>query len=329
MRRICARVMLVFYCVGSSTLVGFCTEPEMAALVREASTVKRDEYRRVVISAERLHDPVVNIRMFMYEERLSIEERLTARILLSRLTYTNVFEKYQTTVESFRERQCSSRPIGTRPGLLSGIIYSFATSGPESKSVSERTGTRQIGIIKSPKYERVDRYTEEEVRVGRSRNEAARLAILEHFLKFAEEGSEYEQSELVDVVMRLWGENSHEKRADNIPIEVFVEAVAQDNTRSLSVRVSAITRLPLAKRKGEQELMLAVLVSPTTDNETEYQRVVRQAINYLKQHDFKALQNIATKSQWKRILIDESLGLPTRSVIKGSQDDEIIIHVPE
>jgi hypothetical protein len=137
MKRICARIMLVC-CMGSSPLVVFCAEPATAALVREASTVKGDAYRRVVSSAENLQDSAVNIRTLLAEEGLSPEERLTARILLSRLTYTNVFEKYQETVESFRQRQRSTRPIGTRPGFLSGIVYSFATSGPESRSVSVR-----------------------------------------------------------------------------------------------------------------------------------------------------------------------------------------------
>lgn len=320
-------MMLVCFCLGSSPLVVFCAEPGIAALVRQASTVKGDAYRHIVSSAENLRDPAVNIRTLLAEEGLSTEERLAARILLSRLTYTNVFEKYQETVESFRERQRSTRPIGTRPGLLSGIIYSFATCGPENKSVSVRTGTGQVGNIKSPKYEQVDRYTEGEVRAGRSRNEAARLAILEHFMKFAEEGSEYEQRELVDTVMRLWGEISHEKRADNIPVEVFVEAVAQDETRALSVRVAAITRLPSARRKGERELMLAVLASPNTDKETEHFHVVRQAIGYLKQHDRAALQDIATEIRWKRILIDEAIGLPTPSEFKANQDDEIVVEV--
>lgn len=328
MKRICARIMLVC-CMGSSPLVVFCAEPATAALVREASTVKGDAYRRVVSSAENLQDSAVNIRTLLAEEGLSPEERLTARILLSRLTYTNVFEKYQETVESFRQRQRSTRPIGTRPGFLSGIVYSFATSGPESRSVSVRTGTRWVGNIKSPKFEQVDRYTAEEVRAGRSRNEAARLAILEHFMKFAEEGSEYEQRELVDAVMRLWGENGHKKHADSISGEVFLEAIAQDETRALSVRVAALTRLPSARRKGERELMIAVLASPNTNSETEHYQVVRQAISHLKRHDPAALNDIATETRWKRLMIGEALGLSTPSEIMPNQDDEIIIDVQE
>lgn len=329
MKRICARIMLACCCMGSSPLVVFCAEPTTVALVREASAVKGDAYRRVVSLAENLEDSASNIRTLLAEDGLSPEERLAARILLSRLTYTNVFEKYQETVESFRQRQRSTRPIGTRPGAFSGIVYSFATSGPESRSVSVRTGTGWVGNIKSPKFEQVDRYTEEEVRAGRSRNEAARLAILENFMKFAEEGSEYEQRELVDAVMRLWGENGHKKHADSISGEVFLEAIAQDETRALSVRVAALTRLPSARRKGERELMIAVLASAKTDNETENQHVVRQAIDYLKQHDPGALKDIATKIQWKRILIDEALGHPTPPELKAEQDDEIVVEVQE
>ncbi len=255
------------------------------------------------------------------------QERLLTKIFEQRLSHGEVFEEYSEYIRSLRQRQQSQCPIGTRPGYIAGSLMAFAKQGIESRNVEEHVGWNETPNGMIQQTQTVLKHTEEEVKKGRARNRAARMAILEHFLKFADEGSEYEQRELIDSVNMLWGEKSLTSLDDGVPVESLLEDLSRDETRAPSVRVSAMTRLPLAKRKGEQELMLTVLASSKTDNETESLHVVRQAISYLKRHDPAVLKDFVTETSWKRILIDEAIGLSTPSEIKANQDEEIVVEV--
>ena len=287
--------------------------------------LRGNEYRERVAQLMVTRD----VHALLEGPRASQQERLITKIIVQRLSHAEVFEEYSEHLRLLRKRLESSHPTGTRPGYLAGSLMAFAKQGVESRDVEEHVGWNETSNGMIQQTQTVRKHTEEEVRNGRARNRAARMAILEHFLKFSDENSEYEQMELIDVVNLLWGEKSLTGMDDGVPVESLLEDLSRDETRGPSVRVSAITRLPLAKRKGERELMIAVLASAKTDNETENQHVVRQAVDYLKQHDPGALKDIATKIQWKRILIDEALGHPTPPELKAEQDDEIVVEVQE
>ncbi len=304
-------------------LVGYSAEPSMATRVREASLVKGDAYRSVVAAIDDMHEPATEIRALLDTEGLSTEERIIGRILLARLTSEEVFENYQSIIESFRKQQQSTRPLATTPGRLSGILYNFATAGPESKTVRVRQGTRRVGIITRGYYVQVEKFTDDEIRAGKSRNLAARMAIHEHLLKFAEEGSEYEQCELVHAVTRLWEVNNQETHPEGIPIVSFLDAVAQDQTRSPAVRVIAMTYLPPDIRSGDRELMRTVIESPETSDEERYHHVVRRAIAYLQDRDTDSIHDISTDTHWKRILLNEALGQPAPPRPPKAKEDEV------
>lgn len=186
-----------------------------------------------------------------------------ARFMLARIEHPEVF------ADLANETQKCRGPSGERPGFLSGVLFQFVKRGPESKYVEERirdkdgkpvfepsvasTGETKLKGMRA-KVIKVEKYTDAEVQTGIARNAAARQAVLEHFLKFLDDGDAYEQSEMVELVNRLWGRGRIKRTedlavVDNVPdADALIEAVFKDGSRPEAARMSAACCLPKTNR---------------------------------------------------------------------------------
>jgi len=234
--------------------------------------------------ADKLNDVVKGLKADSVDVR-------QARILLARLHYPDVFVEYDAFVKKWRK----DFPHGERSGFLAGTILNFTKKGPENKYVDEKSGRKTwevVGavtnkvILGDAVYKKVERFTAAEVQAGIARNAAARQAVLEHFLKFLDDGDAYEQSEIVDVVNRLWGRDRIKRNGDlavidNVPdAEALIEAVFKDGSRPEDVRQRAAFCLPDSKQPEIRAFMMSV-VTNTPSSYSQKADTVRRALAYL------------------------------------------------
>lgn len=190
-----------------------------------------------------------------------------AHILLARVKYPSIFSDYELGLQRFLKGAHDYRP-----GFLSGFLMNFTKLGPEHKVVDEyerdangkiyfterASSTNKVVGMRAVR-KKVEKYTDAEVQAGIARNAAARQAVLEHFLKFLDEGDPYEQSEVVDAVYRLWGSASLDRRKDEPLADDLIKSVYDDDSRSLFVRYMAALWLPKEKQGDFQGFMLNVV----------------------------------------------------------------------
>jgi hypothetical protein len=201
------------------------------------------------------------------------------RIFLARLNFSTVFVDYTTLIARWRRNY----PQNDRSGRLAGILLRFTKQGPENKFVEEYvrdengkiqfeaiSGANNVGTLRGMRIMRkmVEKYTDADVAMGIARNAAARQAVLEHFLKFLEEGDAYEQSEIVDLVSRLWGSMSSSDRRREEPLaDNLIEDVYNDGSRPVLVRYTAAMNLPENRQHGIQVLMLNIATNTMNTSE--------------------------------------------------------------
>jgi hypothetical protein len=250
----------------------------------------------------------------------SAESRI-AHILLARMQHSSVFKEFQICLSDFRKR---NKDRGQQ-GFFANQTLQFVRRGPESKYVAVGVGWEPLPaetnrptkiIMRQRKYEQQEKYTEADVKAGIARNAAARQAVLEHFLKFLDEGDAYEQSEMVDLINRLWGRERIKRDKDlavidNVPdADLLIEAVFKDGSRPEAARMQAAFCLPGSKQPEAQAFMLSVV----TNNPTAYQQshdMVRRALAYLEStastNTLAVLKNEITAPLWKREKIEKSI----------------------
>jgi len=242
-----------------------------------------------------------------------------ARFMLARIEHPEVFADLANEIQKWR------KPSGERPGFLSGVLFQFVKRGPESKYVEERVRDKDGKIVFEPsgstkgevklrgmraKLVRVEKYTDAEVQAGIARNAAARQAVLEYFIKFLVEGDAYEQSEMVDLVNRLWGRGRSQRTADLAVVDyvqdadALIEAVFHDGTRPAVARMCAAFYLPDAKRPEVQAFMLNVVTNnPTDDRGHQSEDMVNRALAYLESladaNALAVLKNQTNGPTWK------------------------------
>lgn len=243
----------------------------------------------------------------------SIESRIS-HILLARLEHASVFEEYQDFLFGFRNQSSGHG----QHGFLVSQALRFIHLGPENKFVAVGVGweplsadtNRQTKIImRQRKYVQQEKYTEAEVKAGIARNAAARQAVLEHFLKFLDEGDAYEQSEMVELVCRLWGRDRIKRTSDlavidNVPdADALIEAVLKDGSRPEAARMRAAYCLPDSKRVEVRTFMMSVVTNNPVSHRQSYD-VVGKALAYLESSadasDLAVLKSQTNAPSWKR-----------------------------
>jgi len=254
-----------------------------------------------------------------------------ARIMLVRLKHPEVFAEFANEIQKWREGEKSFQPRGGRPGFLSGMLMQFVKRGPENKYVEEHIRDEDEKIVFEPsgsskgeptlkglhaKRLKVEKYTDAEVQAGIARNAAARQAVLEHFLKFLDEGDAYEQSEMVELVNRLWGRNRSTRSGDLAVIDhvqdvdALMEGVFCDATNPAAARMRAAFCLADAKPTEVQAFMLNVVTNtPAEDMYHQSEAMVNGALAYLESsadaNTLAVLKNQTIGPAWKREKVEK------------------------
>ncbi len=113
----------------------------------------------------------------------SLKTQRQAQILMARMDSPEVFNEFLKWITDLRKR---SEVVSCRGAYFSGYILKFTKMGPESEYVWE-TGERHLTQHGWESEERkVKKYTDEDVKNGKARNAAERLAIVEYYLKFSD-----------------------------------------------------------------------------------------------------------------------------------------------
>lgn len=302
---------VLFACIGM-----VCVAPgqSQSHLFKDAVHATGYAYRQVItnlLASQNVAEQLDAVTKNMAADNADVRQ---ARIVLARLQYPNVFVGYEELIMKYRK----AFPRGERSGYLSGTILGFTRQGPESKYVDEKVGRKTWDVVGSATnrirwgdavYKKVEKYTDADVRAGIARNAAARQAVLEHFLKFLDEGDAYEQSEMVNLVNRLWGRERIKRTedlavVDNVPdADALIEAVFKDGSRPEAARMSAAYCLPDSKRLAVRAFMIGVVTNNPADHKQNYD-VVDRALVYLESgadaNELAVLKSQTNAPAWKR-----------------------------
>jgi hypothetical protein len=241
-------------------------------------------------------------------------ERRLAAILLTRMERPSVFDEVSKFVVETRKRPDAE---GRRGGYFAGCVWEFTARGLESKYVWE-TGPRRLTKNGWENEERkVEKYTDEEVGTGKARNAAARLAVVEYFLKFSGNFNDYETSEMLSVLKRLeygqYGRAGGKRPAGSIRTEDLIEDVLKDETADIPVRVAAVSLLPEDKldKVPVAGLMVKALQDEALQDDRKYRRTADTAAEFLRlygdRQNLSALKTNEPYAQWKRELVEKTM----------------------
>lgn len=265
-----------------------------------------------------------NIQGYLSQEPADRVNARHARILLARLQHPEVFAGLENEIQKWRDGEKSSNPRGGRLGFLSGLLLSYVNHGPENKYVHMRDDAEDKrnfvtnGLAVRGLYrKKVEKYTDVEVQAGIARNAAARQAVLEHFLKFLDEGDAYEQSEIVELINRLWGRASSKRTRDLAVIDhvqdtdALMEKVFRDASRPAAVRMRAAFCLADDKPTEVQAFMLNVVTNtPAEDMYRQSEAMVNEALAYLESSadatTLAVLKSHTNGPAWKREKIEKT-----------------------
>lgn len=278
-----------------------------------------DSYRKVMNTIITTEQNTNHLQSIIQQETPNNSKALHARILLAHIQHPAVFDEFISELKKWHLDPSNS--VGVRPGLMSGMLLRFAELGPESRYIEKRVGWEchdlkgeagNILTMRKPHYERIEKFTNVEVQAGIARNAAARQAILEYFLKFLDEASAYEQSEMVDLVHRLWGSTSSRLRKDELVADNLIDAVFRDESRPVAVRMRAAFYLPENRQDEVQEFMLNVVTNiPAVDSCYLDENMVNGALAYLEfsadTNTLAVLKGQTNAPAWKLKKIEKSI----------------------
>lgn len=240
-----------------------------------------------------------------------VETRLQAHILLARLENSKAFDEFKEVFQKLRDRpEAKCR----RVGYLSGQILSFTRLGHESRMSWERSGERHVGIMKAPRFEKVEKYTQRDVDLGATRNRAVRMAAVELLLKFSCTLSSYESIEFMSVLGGI--KDYYEHQADTSYsglIQDLILNIINDDKWPLPVRVDAVYKLSPDRwnRQFVTELMFKALQEYKSEDALEHQGTVYAACDFMKHfgnhEDLKILRGISLKNSEAQKLLDETI----------------------
>ena len=266
-------------------------------------------YRQALTNILIVQDAAKQLEDILKKETAGSTNALQARILLARQYHPHVFADYEELIKKMRKNY----PHGERPGFLSGTLLRFTKQGPENKYVDEKIGRKtwqDVGpatnkvVWSDAVYNKTEKYTDTEIQAGIARNAAARLAVLEHFLKFLDEGGPYEQSEMVDLAHRLWGNTCQEYRKDEPDADDLIESVYRDDSRPLLVRYTAVQMLPKKKQGDVHGFMLNVVSQSMATNFYKSDDLLNGALNYLESTaDAEALESLKRQTNGPKLKI--------------------------
>jgi len=290
------------------------------------SDVKQELFNRCVVSENTNYLHAVSL-LFQQQDtktflsnvtvsfHVQITDRRLADILLCRMEYPQVFCEVAKYVSSMRKKPDA---ISGRPGYLSGFLWTFAGKEPEDKYVDEQCGTKFVGIIETPTYKKVEKYSDQKVAQGKALNLAAQYALVEYYLKFSGDFNNYEMAEMLECMQKLEKGGFPEKgqrRQGHVITKDLLEAAAVDSKRPISVRIKALSLLPPKEvdLQAIAALEFAALADPTLldeNNKIHYDTIFK-ACSFFKDfgtaEDLMKLKSLTHKDKWRSKLADEAI----------------------
>jgi hypothetical protein len=287
-----------------------CAGNESERLFRECVTSKGEAYEQaasLLLAQEDVDEYLAQIRMRQAPDEP--EGRICA-ILTARREHPSVFEAYRALIQDLRNRRPLEGMKGS-PGLLGSPIQEFMFEGPRSKWITKPGEPKLTKFGWESETVRVEKYTAEEVAAGRARNEAARHAVLEHFLKHLGEASEYERLELLDLVLQYWVNRKQRfstrgERWNND----LIEGLMEDESQPWPVRIQASLYLTKERRKDVLALLCSAFESADTSDRDRNYRFLADAGTILAtlgaREDIARLTKLRDVPPWKRMLIERA-----------------------
>lgn len=305
---------MVFLPVAVSVAVETPTLPGFS----DATTKTGKPYRETVAVVINDTNAVEHLERVLHQESADSVNARHARILVARIQHPEVFAEFANEIHKWRQGEESSQPRGGRPGFLSGMLMAFVNRGPENRFFDEKVGRRQTAFGNRPDFKKVEKYTDAEVAAGIARNAAARQAVLEHFLKFLDEGDGYEQSEMVELVNRLWGRNRDQRiqdltMVDNMAdVDALIESVFIGDSHTAAARMHAAFCLADANKPEVQTFMLQVVTNtPPDDIYHQSEEMLNRALAYLESsadaNGLAVLKSQTNGPAWKREKIEKTI----------------------
>jgi len=313
-------ISVVSICAGTVIAETFLPQGFADAIAKSGKS-----YLDAVAVVTNVVEATVQLKAILAQEPAVSTNARLARIMLARVEHPEIFGGFNSELQTWKAQS------GKRPGFLSGALLQFVKRGPEDKYVEDYVRDNNGKIVFEPsgsakgsvklkgmraKSVRIEKYTDIEVQAGIARNAAARQAVLERFLKLLDEGDAYEQSEMVDLINRLWGRDRIKRTVDltvvdNVPdADALFEAVFKDLSRPEAARMRAAYCLPNSKKLEVRAFMLGVV----TNNPAEYKQsydVVDRALVFLESgadaNELAVLKSQTNAPAWKREKIEKTI----------------------
>lgn len=176
-------------------------------------------------------------------------EQWRTRIAEARRSWPEAFDGIDAVVAAYRTRDPGTEWIR---GVYCHAMLKQTVAGPTQPVVSEVDADADAAMSENSRIKvnglhrkLVSRFSEKAVEIGRARNAAARMAVLDRFLNAMSDGDIYEQVELLDAMHALWGRREMRNaqqwgKEDGIPdVNILLAGVMSDSSRPSEVRQRA------------------------------------------------------------------------------------------
>ncbi len=294
------------------------------ATIEEVCNLQGAAYREAITTMLREYG-ADTLEQLLHDRHREDPQTWQIRILLARNHRPDVFAELEQELNAWR----SERHDRVLRWQLTHRLFLFTRRGPESRYTVETDGWEHLpdksargkgqSIILQPKRRQVERFSEEEVAKGIERNHAARLAILEHFLKFMDDDTPYEQSEMVLLVARLWGRGWNIGRpktavpAPSPDVDYLLNLVFSDSSRPFEARFNAADNLAETRPREVCTFMLETVTNMPANTVCRSQmELMEQALFRLywlaDANDCAALMSQTNGPAWRKERIRVTVG---------------------
>ena len=237
------------------------------------------------------------------------------RILNARRRCPEVFEEMWPILQWAREWPVRENvDCWYRIGYIAGTLRMFCRTGPDSRNAQPTAFDRNgAPVPPSAKAE----YSDMEIFNGQTRNQAARMAVLELFMKGMNLLNGREQAEIVLYIDDAWSLGND---ALTFPVHAMLAEVSRSD------EYSAIARLFAMKHRDDKNLLHDIYSRLLLDSESPYNDFyygyVQEAVKFLKENHPEELEKVETDLPWKKEIIDKALGRPVTPWRRDEADQE-------
>jgi len=282
---------------------------------QECLTNQSTHYLQAVTNLFKESDSRRFLSRLASSDRETIEVQRQAQIVIARMERPELFNEFSRSIEELRKKPDA---VDCRGAYFSSCLLKFTKMGLESEYVREK-GERHLTQNGWETEElKIKKYSPTDVEKGKAQNEAAQLALVEYYLKFSSNFSDYEMTEMLSCLKTLEKGNvskDGQRIQGHVVTKDLIETAAADTTRTIPVRIKAMSLLPSneVNMRTFSELEFAALTDPALhdeNNKTHYSTVSAVCaffIDFGTGDDLSRLETLAPKPEWRRRLVDEAI----------------------